>query len=134
EKTGINVTIEEVEGSTLYQNFLKGDFDSVSGYQWTNGMPDPEQLATFFFIEPRMNSGYQPAQSTVDLCKAASAELDPERRRQMYYELQRIYNEDVGGTITLYYTPSINYLCAHVRNFFRTPLALPLFPEVLLAG
>jgi peptide/nickel transport system substrate-binding protein len=132
-KIGINVTIEEVEGSTLSNSWYKGDFDTISGYQWTNGMVDPEQLVIFFFVDPRMNTGYQPSQHATDLTKSASQELDATKRCQMYDELQDIYNQDVGGTITLYYTPSVNYLTPDVKNFVRTPLGVPLYKTTWLS-
>lgn len=129
---GINLTIEEVEGSTLGDNWYQSNFEAISGYQWTNGMMDPEQIMRFFFIDPRMNTGYEPSQETIDLVEAASVELDPDARCEMYYELQNIYNEDVGGTISLYYTPSVNYLAPQVKGFFRTPLGIPRYQETWL--
>jgi len=133
DKIGINLTIEEVEGSSLSNTWYKGEFGTISGYQWTNGMVDPEQLAMFFFVDPRMNTRYQPSQHAVDLTKAASQELDPQKRCQMYNELQDTYNQDVGGTITLYYTPSVNYLSPDVKGFTRTPLGVPLYKQTWLA-
>jgi peptide/nickel transport system substrate-binding protein len=133
DKIGIDLTIEEVEGSALSNNWYKGEFDAISGYQWTNGMLDPEQLVIFFFVDPRMNTGYQPSQHATDLAKSASQELDPAKRCQMYGELQDTYNQDVGGTITLYYTPSVNYLTPSVKNFVRTPLGVPLYKQVWIA-
>jgi peptide/nickel transport system substrate-binding protein len=132
DKIGINLTIEEVEGSSLANNWYKNDFDSISGYQWTNGMVDPEQHVIFFFVDPKMNTGYQPSQHSTDLAKAASQELDPQKRCQMYGELQDTYNQDVGGTITLYYTPSVNYLSPDVKGFTRTPLGVPLYKQTWL--
>ena len=80
-----------------------------------------------------MNTGYQPNQHATDLTKSASQELDPTKRCQMYDELQDIYNQDVGGTITLYYTPSVNYLTPDVKNFVRTPLGVPLYKTTWLS-
>jgi ABC-type transport system substrate-binding protein len=133
DKIGINLTIEEVEGSSLSKSSYAADFDAISGYQWTNGMVDPEQLVIFFFVDPRMNTGYQPSQHATDVAKTASQELDANQRCQMYNELQDIYNQDVGGTITLYYTPSVNYLTLDVKNFARTPLGVPLYKQVWIA-
>jgi ABC-type transport system substrate-binding protein len=133
DKIGINLTIEEVEGSTLSKSSYAADFDAISGYQWTNGMVDPEQHVIFMFIDPKLNTGYEPSQHAVDLVKAASQELDPQKRCGMYNELQDIYNEDVGGSMTLYYTPSLNYLSPDVRGFMRTPLGVPLYKQTWLA-
>lgn len=133
DKIGIKLTIEEVEGATLAANWYKDNFDVISGYQWTNGMLDPEQHVQFFFVDPRMHTGYQPSARATDLVKAATQELDPVKRCAMFAELQNIYNDDVGGTISLYYTPSINYLSPEVKNFFRTPLGVPFFKDTWLA-
>ena len=133
DKIGIQLTIEEVEGSTLSDSWYKQSFDAISGYQWTNGMLDPEQHVQFFFVDPRMQTGWQPSQHATDLVKAASQELDADKRSKMYYELQDIYNDDIGGTISLYYTPSINYLGPDVKNFFRTPLGVPFYKDTWLA-
>jgi ABC-type transport system substrate-binding protein len=45
----------------------------------------------------------------------------------MYAQIQNIYNTDVGGTISLYYTPSVNYLNPKVQGFSRTPLGVPIY-------
>ena len=124
---GLKVQIQEVDGSALSAAWYKSSYDAISGYQWTNGMMDPDQLVQFFFIDPRMNSGYQPSASAVQLVKSAAEELDPKKRAQMYDQIQTIYNADVGGTISLYYTPSVNYLTPTVQGFMRTPLGVPLY-------
>ena len=133
DKIGIKLTIEEVDGSSLSDNWYKDNFDVISGYQWTNGMLDAEQHVQFFFVDPRMHTGWQPPQRATDLVKAASQELDADKRCTMFAELQNIYNDDVGGTISLYYTPSVNYLGPDVKNFFRTPLGVPFYKETWLA-
>lgn len=132
DKIGIHLTIAEVEGSTLSDGWYKGSYEAISGYQWTNGILDPEQHVVFFCVDPRMNTAWMPDQHTTDLATAASQELDPTKRRQMYTELQSIYNDQVGGTITLNYTPSVNYLSPNVKGFFRTPLGVPLYRDVWL--
>ncbi len=129
---GIHVTIEEVEGSTLSQSWSNNQFDSVAGYQWTNGILDPEQHVVFFCVDPKMHTGWMPSARVNDLVAAGTQELDKDKRSQIYAELQNIYNDDVGGTISLYYTPSVNYLSPDVKAFFRTPLGVPLFREVWL--
>lgn len=130
---GIQVQIQETDGAALVAAWYKGAYDAISGYQWTNGMMDPDQLVQFFFVDPRMNSGYQPSAHAVQLVKAAAEELDQRKREALYNEIQNIYNQDVGGTISLYYTPSVNYLTPNVRGFLRTPLGVPLYWKVSLA-
>jgi peptide/nickel transport system substrate-binding protein len=131
---GIELEIEEIEGSTLADNWYQSNYEAISGYQWTNGMMDPEQIVEFFFVEPRMNTGYQPAQHALDLVDQASVTLDPDARCAIYYELQNTYNEDVGGTISLYFTPSVNYVSPNVEGFIRTPLGVPLWRQTWLTG
>ncbi|HVB63823.1 MAG TPA: ABC transporter substrate-binding protein [Nitrolancea sp.] len=126
---GIDLTIEEVESSTLGNNWYASNYESISGYQWTNGMADPDQLVQFFFITPRMNSGYEPSKAAQDLVTQASQELDPAKRKQIYYQLQQIYNTDVGGTIDLYYTTNIAYISKNVQGYYRSPLGFPYWWE-----
>ncbi len=130
---GLQVQIQEVDGSALAAAWYESNYEAISGYQWTNGMMDPDQLVQFFFVDPRMNTGYQPSDQAVRMVKAAAEELDPAKRRQLYDQIQLIYNTDVGGTISLYYTPSVNYLTPHVRDFYRTPLGVPLYWKTWLA-
>jgi len=126
-EVGLQVQIQEVDGSALSAAWYKSSFDAISGYQWTNGMMDPDQLVQFFFVDPKMNTGYQPSDHAVQLVKSAAEELDPKKRAQMYYEIQNIYDADIGGTIPLYYTPSVNYLTPTVQGFARTPLGVPIY-------
>jgi peptide/nickel transport system substrate-binding protein len=133
DQIGIHMTIEEVDGSTLSANSQKGNFDVISGYQWTNGILDPEQHVVFMCVTPRINSGWEPDPHVGELVTAASLELDPEKRRKLYYEVQDIYNDQVGGTITLFYTPSVNYITPDVKGFYRSPLAMPFFRDVWLS-
>ncbi len=129
QEIGIELEIEEVESSTLGDNWYNSNYEAISGYQWTNGMADPDQLVQFFFITPRMNSGYEPSQDAKDMVKQASEELDPEKRKQLYYKLQEIYNNDVGGTIDLYYTQNVAYIGNNVEGYYRTPLGRPYWHE-----
>ncbi len=92
-------------------------------------MADPDQLVQFFFITPRMNSGYEPSQQAQDLVKQASQELDPAKRKQIYYQLQQIYNTDVGGTIDLYYTSNVAYIGNNIQGYYRSPLGFPYWWE-----
>jgi peptide/nickel transport system substrate-binding protein len=126
---GIDLDIEEVESSTLGNNWYNSDYESISGYQWTNGMADPDQLVNFFFITPRMNSGYQPSQEAQDMVNQASQELDPDKRKQIYSQLQQIYNNDVGGTISLYYTANVAYIGNDIQGYYRSPLGFPYWWE-----
>jgi peptide/nickel transport system substrate-binding protein len=131
---GIELEIEEVEGSTLADNWYQSNYEAISGYQWTNGMMDAEQIVEFFFVSPRMNTGYEPAQTALDQVDAAAVELDHDARCQIYYGLQDTYNTDVGGTISLYYTPSVNYVLPSVQGFVRSPLGVPLWRQTWLAS
>jgi len=133
DQIGIHTTIEEIDGSVLSANSLKGNFDMIAGYQWTNGILDPEQHVVFMCVDPKINSNWIPDQHTTDLATGASHELDTDKRRQMYYELQNIYNDQVGGTTTLMYTPSVNYIGSNVKGFYRSPLGMPFYRYVWLS-
>jgi len=129
QEIGIDMTIEEVESSTLSASSQKHDFEVISGYQWTNGMADPDQLINFFFVTPRIDSDYQPAQSTLDLVTQGSQELDPNKRKQINFQLQDIYNQDMGGVIPLYYTSNVAFIGNNIQGYYRSPLGFPFWWE-----
>lgn len=130
---GLKFNIQEVDPSTLANNWYASNYVAVSGYQWTNPMADPEDLVNFFLITPRMNTGYQPAASTIQLVKSAQQELDAAKRKQDFYQLQQIYNTDVGGTISLYYTSLASYMGKAIQGHYISPLGFPYFWETWIA-
>lgn len=133
QQIGLNFTIQEVESSTLGANWYDSNFEAISGYQWTNGMADPEQLVQFFFVTPRMNTGWEPEQAWVDVVEQASQEMDPAAREDLLQQTQEIYNREIGGTISLYYTHWVGYLSTNVQNYYHSPLGNPYWKETWLA-
>ena len=57
-------------------------------------------------------------QEVADLVAQGRVELDPEKRREIYYEIQRISKDDVHW-IDLYYSPFRNISRANVHDFSR---------------
>ena len=56
-----------------------------------------------------------------DLVAKGRVELDPDKRREIYYEVQRIAKDDVHW-IDLYYSPYRNISRSNVQDFFQNPL------------
>jgi peptide/nickel transport system substrate-binding protein len=129
---GLNFTIEEVDNSALADRWYNSDYQVISGYQWTTGQVDPELHVRFFIIDPRMNSGWAGNEQATQLAEAANDELDPDKRCEMFKQIQEIYNEEQGGTISLFYTPNVCYLGTEVKGYRMTPLSVPLFYKTWL--
>jgi peptide/nickel transport system substrate-binding protein len=124
---GLDFVIEEVESSALGDRWYNADYQVISGYQWTTGQVDPELHVRFFIVEPRMNSGWEGNERATELAEAANEELDSDVRCDMFKEIQEIYNEEHGGTISLFYTPNVCYLSNDLQGYAMTPLSRPLF-------
>jgi peptide/nickel transport system substrate-binding protein len=86
-------------------------------------MIDTDQKVSFGFSDDsNMNflTRYD-APELAELTAAARVESDPEKRKQMYYEIQRAANEDVN-MLNLYYSPFRNISRVGVEDFVQNPL------------
>jgi len=118
---GVDVQIAPTELSTFNDNFAKGNFQTFCTY-WTNDIIDPDELVAFA-IEPdtsnAFHTGWTNAEA-VDLASKGRAELDPDKRKAIYFRIQEIFNEDsVMGL--LYHKPFINVLTTKVHGFLQAP-------------
>jgi len=102
KEIGINVEVQQLDPAIVGDRFDVEDHEVISGFQWTNQMVDPSQQVVFFTIDPALNSGYKSAEMQ-DLVDRANIELDPVKRCELYYEVQRLFNKD-QVSIPLFYT------------------------------
>jgi peptide/nickel transport system substrate-binding protein len=102
---------------------------------WTNDMIDPDEIVGYFIIpdnSENARSGWV-NQHAVDLAHQAQAEQDPDKRRQDYYEIQKIYKEE-GPMIYTFDIPYIAVVTKKVKGYWQNPLGAYLFAEVYLEG
>ena len=122
---GINVEVSEVEGGLLSEEFRNEQQQAISGYQWTNDVIDPAQQVAWMVVDPAIHSGWV-NERAIELTKQAAVELDPEKRCEMYYEIQQIFNDDAVA-ILLYHTPFTTFVNKDVKGFYQIPLGWLVF-------
>ena len=89
---------------------------------WTNDIIDPDELVAFA-IEPKTADAFHTGWSNpeaVDLASQGRAEQDPEKRKQMYFRIQELFNQDAVMAL-LYHKPFINVLSKKVHGFEQPP-------------
>jgi peptide/nickel transport system substrate-binding protein len=104
-KAGVNLELEPLERATETQRYRANQFQiRITG--WTNDIPDPSQLAAYelgFTQSESYHSGYQ-SKAMDDLIARGQREMNPEKRRQIYYQIQDLALRD-SPLIWLYYGP-----------------------------
>ena len=131
-KVGVNVDIRKVDPGQIWDMFVSGDYD-VSVAYWTNDIIDPDQKSTFSVgMDENLNyyTRYK-SQKVADLVAQGRVELDAEKRRDIYYEVQKIAKDDVHW-IDLYYAPYRNISRSYVKNFLQNPLGRFMLEETTM--
>jgi peptide/nickel transport system substrate-binding protein len=121
-KVGVDLEIRKIDPGQTWDVQVAGDYDTSIGY-WTNDIIDPDQKSTFSLgMDENKNfwSRYE-NQHVADLVAQGRVELDPEKRRDIYYEIQKVAKDDVHW-IDLYYSPYRNISRSNVQDFFQNPL------------
>ncbi|HKV46370.1 MAG TPA: ABC transporter substrate-binding protein [bacterium] len=121
---GVDLKVTVLEPGTLRARRTKGDFDMAKGY-YTSDVIDPDELVAFgldyaggavakwiSFKNDRIS----------ELAAAAEAEMNPQKRKAMYFEIQRIAHEQYE-VIPLYYADNRTALWDRVQGFSQLPTA-----------
>lgn len=122
-KIGVDVNVVKMEAGQQWDALVAGEYD-IGIMWWVNDIFDPDQKARFcVYGDPENRSYYtnyrNPKVSA--LVDEAAVELDPVRRRALYFEIQAIAKDDVHW-IDLYYSPFRNASRANVTGFVQNPL------------
>lgn len=122
-KVGIDVNLIKQEEGQQWESTVAGDYDISINY-WTNDVIDPDQKSTFCVYGDDENLSYYTRYKNPEvtaLVEQGRVELDPDKRRQIYYDIQRIAKNDVHW-VDLYYSPFRNASRSNVMNFFQNPM------------
>jgi peptide/nickel transport system substrate-binding protein len=97
---GIAVDIRSSEFATFYADVQKGAFQLFTGLRWTGGSNQDPDIFEYVFhsssIPPRRaNRGFYSNPKVDALIDAGARELDPEKRRAIYLQVQEILNQDL---------------------------------------
>lgn len=112
KEVGIDLEIIPVERAAFRQARREGKIPANYGNWWAD-IPDPDNYIGVFFAEGnQMSSGYN-NKEVQEMIEKARVEVDPEKRAQMYREIEyKIIREDVA-VIPLFH---LKYLLATQKN------------------
>ena len=131
-QVGVEIRLRKVDPAQTIPVLIDGDFE-LSPVYWTNDVIDPDQKTTFSMggdSNQNFFSRYQNPHAA-ELVAQARVETDPEKRRALYYEIQRIAMED-SVMIDLYYSPFRNISRTNVKNFYQNPLGRLMLEDVTI--
>jgi len=119
---GVDLKVTVLEPAARRARRNKGDFDMIKGY-YTSDVIDPDELVAFGMDY----AGGAVAKWTsfkndriTQLAAAAEAEMNPEKRKAMYFEIQKIAS-DQFAVIPLYYAGNRTAIWDHVHDFMQLP-------------
>jgi peptide/nickel transport system substrate-binding protein len=118
---GVEVTITPVEGSVLNDDYNNQNFQALTNW-WTNDIIDPDELVAYAIL-PESSQAFQTGwnnEEAQNLAREGAAEPDPEKRKEIYFRIQEIYNEE-SPMLALYYKPYVDITTIKVHNFGHPP-------------
>ncbi|CAA9570126.1 MAG: Oligopeptide ABC transporter, periplasmic oligopeptide-binding protein OppA [uncultured Thermomicrobiales bacterium] len=118
---GVDLQISPLERSVVLDNYRSNAFQAqITG--WTNDIIDPDELVAYAVL-PESSEAYHTGWANPeaqDLARRGAAELDPAKRKEIYFRIQEIFNED-AVMLLLYHTPYVDVTTTRVRNFGHPP-------------
>jgi peptide/nickel transport system substrate-binding protein len=130
-KLGVTLELEPSDRATQRH---RGNQFQLYLTSWTNDIPDPSQLAAYelgFTESQSYFSGYRSAAMDALLARGLR-ELNVERRRRVYHEIQDLALRDTP-LIWLYYAPSPVALSKKMKGFVQMATGPWLFKTVTIA-
>lgn len=124
-KVGVTVNIEELDGSTVSDEWYSMDFEMMFT-SLTSDTADTNQFAQGIAIADLKDCYHtlwsgDKQKKAEELAMKAGTEMDTTKRAEEYSELQKIYAEE-NPILPLYYMPFIVATRSNVKNFQQTPL------------
>ncbi|MCU1307716.1 MAG: peptide transporter, periplasmic ligand binding protein [Acidobacteriaceae bacterium] len=120
---GIALDIRSFEFATFYSDVVKGAFQLYS-LRWIGGNEDPDIFENVFhsasFPPKRANRSYYVNPRVDALIDQGRRELDQQKRKQTYFELQKVLAEDVPY-VHLWYLDNVIVYSKRLRNIQLSP-------------
>jgi len=118
---GVDLKLNPVEQGLYSDMYNNHAFEAMYNY-WTNDIIDPDELVSYAIL-PESSEAFQTGwqnQEAIDLAKRGAAELDPEKRKEIYFRIQEIYAEE-SPMLYLYHKPYLDAMTANVHDFGHPP-------------
>lgn len=129
---GIDIEIHSLEQGAYYKETEEGKQDfCIDG--WSNQTGDADLSLTPVFGSEGIKTGQNIARYNnpkVDqLLDQARREIDPEKRKQLYYQVQEIVREDIPIIVTQV-GEDLHVTAKNISGFWITPGGNPMFNDV----
>ncbi|HEX7975675.1 MAG TPA: ABC transporter substrate-binding protein [Anaerolineales bacterium] len=130
---GVKLEIKQMEAGIYTDSYRKETFVmQVRG--WTDDIPDPSQEVSYAMSSKPINfmhTGFSgpDAVKADELAAAGIKENDPAKRQQIYFDIQKIFNDNVFF-IPLWYEPYLVATRSSVVNFQQTPLGIYIWRDL----
>jgi peptide/nickel transport system substrate-binding protein len=129
---GVTLELEPLEQGVYSDSYNNATFEAqYTG--WTNDIIDPDELVSYAVL-PESSQNYQTGwtnQEIIDLAQQGRAELDPEKRKAIYFRIQELWNAD-SPMVVLYQKPYVEVMTTKVHNFQQPPTAQYVWKETWL--
>lgn len=133
-KIGVNLSIQQLEQGVETNDYRTNNFQlELSG--WTNDIIDPDELVSYAIL-PQQTENYHTGwtnQQAINLANQGRATLDPNKRRQIYYQIQQIHMDD-APFVYLYVVPYVDALNKKVKGYFHHPMGQYVFKNMYVQG
>ncbi len=129
-KIGVILELEPLDRAAATKKYRANEFQVyITG--WTNDIPDPSQLAAYelgFTESQSYHSGYQ-SKEMDSLIARGLREMNLEKRRQIYYQIQDLALRD-SPLIWLYYSPYTIAINKKMKGFVQLATGPWIFKNV----
>src|SRR5262249_27677230 len=129
-KLGVNLELEPLDRAAATQRYRANQFQIyVTG--WTNDIPDPSQLASYAlgFTESESYHSGDHTKEMDELIATGVREVNLEKRRQIYYEIQDLALKD-SPLVILYYAPYTIDINKKMKGFVQMATGPWIFKNV----
>lgn len=99
KQLGMEVTVEQQEAATYTANIVKHTYDMGTGYSGGGLFPDPDSRKNYYATNAPFNTAGYSLPRIDEIFDLGAAELDVEKRKKLYGELQVIMATDLPSQV-----------------------------------
>ncbi len=122
KEAGVEITLENHEYANWIKRIQTPNFEHQLTMNLTTGYVDPDSYLYFRYHTDSNNINYMKDKEVDQLLQRGRETLDPEKRREIYLQLQRLLLEKVPQ-INLFSAEQINVMAVEVKGFVAIPNA-----------
>ena len=129
---GVKLKIELLDNATRNARYKSADFQMRNAL-WTDDLADPSEIGSYILYSPTvqsLHSGWK-SERVDTLFLASQEEIDIEKRRAQYKEMQDIYKAD-APMVFMYESPYPVAFRKNAKGFLQIPLGNNYFDEVYI--